>query len=699
MVTNSISWTNGTFHLALRTGTDHPVSVAALDPRDEPGTLFEPAPALVEILTVQHGRARTSQRYGESAIGARLRYTGHQTGKDAHWHTLTVQQRDDETGIEADVVFRAAAGVRAVQAVTTVRNTGQEPVQLQAVTSFAAPLLTGGRAVDPAALRLASGSSQWLGENQWTLEPLRSVLPDLNLGFHDQDQRGHLIRASTSSWSTGGPLPTGALVDADDDRWCWMWQVEHNGGWAWELSETRRGANLALLGPTDDQHQWLHLLQPDQAFTSVPASLAVSDDGLQGALAEMTSHRRALRGTPVTTGPAVIYNDFMNTLMGDPTTEKLLPLIKSAKSAGADVFCIDAGWYDDGTDWWDAVGEWEPSAGRFPNGLSEVTDAIGLHGMGVGIWLEPEVIGVRSPMADALPDAAFLQRNGTRVVEHGRYHLDFRHPAARAHLDQTVDRLVHDFGVSYFKLDYNITAGPGTDVGANSTGAGLLGHNRAYLDWLDGIKTRHPLVTIENCASGAMRQDYALLSRLDLQSTSDQQDLLRYPPIAANAFVSVLPEQAAHWSYPQPGMGDDEIRFTMATGMLGRMCLSGFLDRMTPGQLALVREAVSVHKALLPEIEASSAFYPSGIPLWDDQWLSVGLRASERDLVTVWQRGHEQNEFTLHLPRWTGQDITIRWLVSGRGFETKWDPSGYLFLTDTTGSRHPYAATFTVQAA
>jgi alpha-galactosidase len=302
-------------------------------------------------------------------------------------------------------------------------------------------------------------------------------------------------------------------------------------------------------------------------------------------------------------------------------------------------------------------------------------------------------------MAASLPDEAFLQRRGVRVVEHGRYHLDFRHPAARAHLDETVDRLVEDFNTVYFKLDYNITAGTGTDLGASSSGAGLLGHNRAYLDWLDGVKARHPQVIIENCASGAMRQDYALLARLDLQSTSDQQDPMLYPPIAANAFLSVLPEQAANWAYPQPEMDDEEICFTMATGMLGRMCLSGFLDRMTTDQLALVREAVSAHKEILPEIQASTAFYPSGIPLWNDQWLSVGLRASERDLVTVWQRGHAQNELTLHLPRWAGQEITISWLGFGKGFETKWDQSGYLFLSATLRNGHPYAATFTVQAA
>ncbi len=91
-----------------------------------------------------------------------------------------------------------------------------------------------------------------------------------------------------------------------------------------------------------------------------------------------------------------------------------------------------------------------------------------------GLWLEPEVVGVRSPVAGQLPAEAFFQRDGERVVEHGRYHLDLRHPAAVKHLDEVVDFLVGDLGVGYLKLDYNINGGPGTDTGGGSAGAGLL---------------------------------------------------------------------------------------------------------------------------------------------------------------------------------------------------------------------------------
>jgi alpha-galactosidase len=442
------------------------------------------------------------------------------------------------------------------------------------------------------------------------------------------------------------------------------WQIEHNGGWHWQVGEctTRRrapddqvtgGAYLALLGPTDAEHQWRLPLAPGESFTTVPVAIAVSDAGFDGAIARLTACRRASR-RPHSDHQRlpVIFNDYMNTIMADPTTERLLPLISAAARAGAEYFCIDAGWYADlGEDWWGSVGAWQPSAARFPGGITEVLDHIRAEGMIPGLWLEPEVVGVHSPVATQLPPEAFFCRDGVRVIEQDRYHLDLRHPAALKHLNEVVDFLVGDLGVGYLKLDYNIDVAPGTETGAVSPGAGLLGHNRALLDWLDGVLDRHPGLTIENCGSGGMRVDYGLLSRVQLQSTSDQQDFLRYPPIAAGLAAAITPEQAAVWAYPQPAFSDDEITFTMSGALLGRVHLSGHLDQMTEAQQKLVAEAVRVYKDLRADLASAVPFWPLGLPRWNDSWLALGMRPpatpghaeapahADISYLVVWHRG------------------------------------------------------------
>lgn len=56
-------------------------------------------------------------------------------------------------------------------------------------------------------------------------------------------------------------------------------------------------------------------------------------------------------------------------------------------------------------------------------------------------------------------------------------------------------------------------------------GQGMLEHERAYLKWLEGVWMRYPDLIIENCSSGGLRMDYAMLSRYSIQSTSDQDEL------------------------------------------------------------------------------------------------------------------------------------------------------------------------------
>ena len=52
----------------------------------------------------------------------------------------------------------------------------------------------------------------------------------------------------------------------------------------------------------------------------------------------------------------VVFNDYMNCLMGDPTEEKEKAIIDKAAEMGCEYYCLDCGWYDKGF-WWDRVGE------------------------------------------------------------------------------------------------------------------------------------------------------------------------------------------------------------------------------------------------------------------------------------------------------------------------------------------------------
>ncbi|MFF0081980.1 alpha-galactosidase [Streptomyces canus] len=593
---------------------------------------------LVEVTATGHGRLWSGERFIETAIGDRLTYRDHETVRESGGERTTIRLADPETGLVAEVVLETAPGAGFLRSRVRLVNEGGTPLRLESVSTLTVGGITDvGGGLDGLTLHWAD--NDWLAECRWRQAPFRDQVVPLNRPAHGHEGRGCFERSSQGSWSTGRHLPMGALTDPSGRAW--LWQIESSAGWRFETGEREGAAYVALFGPGDAHHQWQHTLAPGEVFHTVPAVLVRGETGgLDAAFGELTDYRRLIRRDhPDHRALPVIYNDYMNTLMGDPTTDKLLPLVEAAGRAGAEVFVIDAGWYDDDArGWWDAVGAWQPARGRFPGGIQEVLDAIRGHGMVPGLWLEPEVVGVRSPLADTLPPEAFFRRGGLRVTEHGRHHLDLRHPAVRAHLDAVVDRLVGEWGVGYLKLDYNINIGPGTENGRESPGAGLLGHHRAHLDWMSAVLDRHPGLVLENCGSGGLRMDYAQLAVTQLQSTSDQQDLLRYPPIAASAATAVAPEQAAVWAYPQPDHTPARIAFTLTGALLGRIHLSGFLDRMNDEQFELVRSAIRVYKDIRPQIAGARPFWPLGLPDWEDGWIAHGLRGRDATLVAVWRR-------------------------------------------------------------
>ena len=471
---------------------------------------------LVDVVTSGSGRTWSGRRYAESVTGGRLRYVSHDERVDGRWRELRIVLEDPSSGLAAEVVYAVLEQGGVLRSRVRLTNRGSGPLTVESVTSFLATGLAGA-AGSLGDVDILWADNAWLAEGRWQRRALRDALPDLNREVHEHDSRSWFGLTSAGSWSSGTYLPLGAAVNRVTG-YAWAWQIEHNGGWHWQVGEhTGRAATsdhmggaltdayLALLGPTDAEHQWRLVLKPGESFETVPVAVAVSNRGFEGAVACLTNYRRTIRRPHDDHRHLpVIFNDYLNTLMGDPTTERLLPLIAAAADVGAEYFCIDSGWYNEvGEEWWDTVGTWKPSKTRFPNGIAEVLDHIRANGMIPGLWLEPEVVGTRSPVAAQLPLEAFFVRDGARVVEQGRYHLDLSHPAAVKHLDGVVDFLVADLGIGYLKMDYNINVGPGTDSGNVSAGVGMLAHNRAFLDWIDGVLDRHAGLTIENCASGA----------------------------------------------------------------------------------------------------------------------------------------------------------------------------------------------------
>lgn len=581
---------------------------------------------------------------------------------------LEIRQTDEKTGLSVTSHFRFYKGLPVVKTWTELRNEGEAELRLEYVSTFA----YSGAAKEGAKpwqekMRLHLPRNSWCGEVQWR----GHTLPEWGLDHAFDHSVNRLSVHSLGTWSSFEHLPLGILENLETGA-ALFWEIEHNGSWQWEISDAEVSQlYIRLSGPNEDEGHWSKVLKPGESFAAAAAAVGAVQGGFTEAAHGLVSYlRRIRRPNEDNRRLPVVYNDFMHSLWGNPTTDKLVPLVDAAAAAGCEIFCIDAGWYEG------PLGQWLPSSTRFEGGLGAMAGYIRSQGLTPGLWLELESVDRNSPISQK-PDDWFFCKHGKRVMDAARYQLDFRNPEVVRHADETVDRLVAEFGIGYFKFDYNQNAGAGTDVRSDSLGDGLLEHNRAYLAWADRLFKRHPQLIIESCASGGMRMDYATLSRFSLQSVSDQMDYRLMGMIAAASPSVIPPEQAGVWSYPLRDQEDEAVIFNMVNVMLSRVILGGPLAALGESARALVREGIGCYKSLRGELPSALPFWPLGIPHLHSGTACLGLRLDGRVILAVWRMDVAEERMELPLGGYAAGLIRVRCLYPKQaddGAAAAWDP-------------------------
>lgn len=585
-----------------------------------------------------------------------LKYISHVWNSTEYGDRLVILQEGD--GLQVQTFYQFYSGLPVFSCESEVTNCGEQEIWLDSVTSFSYGNIDSyqSETTNPADdLEIYYAHNTWSAECRWVKKSLQEcgVLPYGNLCYDRFRIENH------SGFSSGEFLPEGAIYNQRTDESI-LWQIEHNGSWAWEIGcvigdyrqsflekKYSQQICLQLFGPQMEGSMWQKKLSPGESFLTVPVVLTVSAGNPEEAFVPLTHYRR--RRKQVTELP-VIFNDYMNCMMGDSTTQSLRPYIHKAAAAGCEIFVVDCGWYDVG-DWQYTFGTFEECKTRYPNGLKEVMDEIRLAGMNPGLWLELESIGIENPDADTLPSDWLFCRHGKPVVDSGRYHFDFRNPKVRAHASAIVKKVIDRYDLAYLKIDYNLCLCWGTDRDSDSLGDGLLEHNRAYLKWLEEEMKKYPQVIWENCGSGGLRMDYAMLSRMDIQSVSDQEDYRLMAHIAANCATAVLPEQAGIWSYPRREGDCLEVIVNMVSAMLFRIHLGGHLKELSPERFLLVKEGIKYYKKIRNEIPHATPYWPLKLHSFNSELLCWGIHTGQTDYIAVTYLGSAPKELRIPAQR------------------------------------------------
>ncbi len=473
-------------------------------------------------------------------------------------------------------------------------------------------------------------------------------------------------RVNIGSKATDTYFPQGIIENRKNSRFM-MFQIESDNDWYYELGPAdNEEFYLYAGGPDAVYHSWCKKLAPGAVYTTVPF-VAVYGTSLNEVLKEMTLYRRTLLpySEPDKDLP-VIFNEYMHLAWNAPYESVTRPLVPVVADLGAQYYVIDCGWHDDvDTDTiYNYTGEWYESRERYPGGIADMADYVHSHGLKFGLWVEPEVVGQWcTKMLEYYDDDCFLRRNGEKICEMGRYFLDMRHPKVRAYLTEVIDRMCNEYKADYIKFDYNEECGPGTELYSDSLADGLQAHCEARAEWVKEITARHPNVIFENCASGGQRLDYKTMSMHTMCSTSDQVHYYLYPYVATNLLTSVLPEQAAVWSYPvnsniyravgEEGadalVTEELVVINMINSLLGRIHLASRVNLLAENKKQLIRDGIAYYHHMTPYKKNCVPYLPCGYAQVGDGTVAAGIKTEDKLFLAVWNLKGDK-DVTIPLP-------------------------------------------------
>lgn len=265
--------------------------------------------------------------------GSSLHYLSHQVTDNDQGKLLTVIQKNKTGNLKVINHYQLYNNTPVIRSWVTLENVGTASLGIEYVSSFAltgvnqAQDLTGNYATDNT---LYVANNDWTAEAQWKANTLKDTGLDYWVdGEERQASSKRISITNNSSWSCSEYSPNGLLVNNKTGQVA-IWQIENNGAWHYELTDIGAGNLLAirLSGPEEYDNHWWKDLQPGEQFTTVTVAFGQLMGDFETAVGAMTKYRRNIR-RPNTDDQrlAVIFNDYMNGLSGDPTTAKEKPLI------------------------------------------------------------------------------------------------------------------------------------------------------------------------------------------------------------------------------------------------------------------------------------------------------------------------------------------------------------------------------------
>lgn len=271
-----------------------------------------------------------------------------------------------------------------------------------------------------------------------------------------------------------------------------------------ELPDGRRQVQFGHAGGAETE--------AGQQFETAELIVACSVDGLNGiGAAFQRDIRDRVVQWPDPKRPRPVHYNCWEAVYFDHKLETLAEIATRAAALGAERFVLDDGWFGRRDDDTTSLGDWTIDRRKWPEGLHPLIAHVHSLGMRFGLWFEPEMVNPDSDLYRKHPD----WRLGPADQVTGRHQmvLDLGRAEVRENLFQQVSDVLAEYPIDYIKWDHNRLL-PVVDAA----------QTRGLYDLFDRLRSAHPKVEIESCASGGGRIDAGILSRTQRVWLSDSND-------------------------------------------------------------------------------------------------------------------------------------------------------------------------------
>ena len=254
--------------------------------------------------------------------------------------------RTPALGSQPPLIYQVLVGQGVLRSTVRLVNTGASAVTVESVTSFLGGGLAGPGG-DLEDVELLWAENDWAAEARWQRRPLRDALPDVNRVAHHEPVAG-TVRLDKSRQLVVRHVPSDGGARQPED-WPHLGMADRaQRGLALAAGRAHRPGPGRLLPRAARPHRRgapvARLSRTRREFRNGPGRGRRERRGFEEAVARLTRYRRAIRRPHEDHRRLpVIFNDYMNTLMGDPTTDRLVPLVSAAARAGRRVLLYRCG--------------------------------------------------------------------------------------------------------------------------------------------------------------------------------------------------------------------------------------------------------------------------------------------------------------------------------------------------------------------